>query len=146
MIRRPEVVNDSWETPKELFDELNKEFKFADFDPCPLDYTVDGLTLDWPDRTFVNPPYSRLRSTRKYGKGWMEKADEEVKKGKLVVCLIPARTDTVWFHEYVVIPKHEVRFLRKRLRFSGSTQNAPFPSLVVIMRPTTELNFLDAPS
>ena len=128
----------SWSTPKDLYDKLNDEFKFDDFDPCPLNDNpeFDGLKIEWADNTFVNPPYDKLGSTKKNGIGWVEKAWLESTKGKLVVMLIPARTDTAWFHD--IIQKDlsiEVRFIRGRLKFGESKTSAPFPSMVVIMRP-----------
>lgn len=77
---------------------------------------------------FCNPPYGRVIGD------WVKKAYEEAQKPEtIVVMLIPARTDTRWFHEYIY-GKAEVRFIRGRLRFGGSNQNAPFPSMVVIFR------------
>ena len=126
----------SWPTPKKLFDELNKEYLF-DLDPCathenalcPYYYTKedDGLSLPWIGTVFMNPPYGR-----EIGK-WVIKAHEENKKGCCVVCLLPARTDTAWFHDYCL--KHEVIFLRGRLCFGDDKKKrAPFPSCIVVMR------------
>jgi hypothetical protein len=115
--------SDDWATPKDLYDKLNAEFHF-DFDPCPLNANFDGLSIDWESRSFVNPPYSNL-------KAWIQKSFDESKKGKLVVMLIPARTDTKAFHE-IIFPNAEVRFLKGRLKFGDSKNNAPFPSCIVI--------------
>ena len=125
-----------WETPKDLFDKLNEEFDFI-LDPCSTIknkkcdhfFTIeqDGLKQDWSKykRVFMNPPYGKEITK------WVKKAYEESIKGCIVVCLLPARTDTKWFHTYVY-GKAELRFLDKRLRFSGSKQPAPFPSVIAI--------------
>ena len=79
-------------------------------------------------RVFCNPPYGR-----QIGK-WVKKSfDEAQKRDTIVVMLIPARTDTKWFHDYIY-GKHEIRFIRGRLKFSNSKENAPFPSMIVIMK------------
>jgi len=113
-----------WKTPEALYNKLDEEFSF-DFDPCPSDPTFDGLKVEWGYRNFVNPPYGR-----EIGK-WMRKAYEEWKKGKLVVMLIPSRTDTQWWHEYVM-KATEIRFVRGRLKFDGHKNSAPFPSAIVV--------------
>tara|TARA_R110002167_G_scaffold218619_1_gene423269 strand:- start:840 stop:1256 length:417 start_codon:yes stop_codon:yes gene_type:complete len=127
---------DSWSTPTHIYIDLNKEFHFNVFDPCPLNENPDfnGLNIEWPDSTFCNPPYSRLKSTKKNGMGWVEKAHIEASKGKTVVLLIPARTDTQWFHDIILKNNYEVRFVRGRLCFGGSKFSAPFPSMIVIMK------------
>lgn len=129
--------SDEWETPQELFDELDKEFDFK-LDPCCTPYNKkckyfytkdrDGLSHRWNPfgPVFVNPPYGKA-----IGK-WVKKAYEESQKGCTVVCLLPARTDTKWFHDYCV--KGEVRFLKGRLKFVNAKSSAPFPSMVVIFR------------
>jgi len=114
-----------WSTPKEVYDELNKEFIFND-DPCPL-HGSNGLDRDWGTSTYCNPPYGREITK------WLKKAYEEGIKGKTVVCLIPSRTDTKWWHEYVM-KADEIRFLKGRLKFGNSNNSAPFPSAVVIFR------------
>ncbi|MBD5543775.1 MAG: adenine methyltransferase [Lachnospiraceae bacterium] len=130
---------EDWETPQDLFDELNKEFDFTT-DVCASeenhkcdyyfrkDAPIDGLRIAWTGRCWMNPPYGRG-----IGK-WIKKAHDEVKRGvPLVVCLLPARTDTKWFHEYIYNKENvEVRFLKGRLKFGGSKNSAPFPSMVVI--------------
>ena len=78
-------------------------------------------------RCYCNPPYGREISK------WVEKAYSENKKGVLVVLLLPARTDTKWFHEYIY-KKHEIRFIKGRLKFNDGKKSAPFPSMVVVMR------------
>lgn len=113
-----------WSTPKELYDALNKEFDFND-DPCPLSENgIDGLLREWGTRTYCNPPYGR-----NIGK-WINKGYNESQQGKLVVMLIPCRTDTKWFHEYVL--KGEIRLIRGRLKFGDSKNSAPFPSAIVV--------------
>lgn len=125
-----------WETPQYLFDGLNAEFGF-DLDVCatPMNakckryYTEadDGLAKKWEGVCWMNPPYGR-----EIGQ-WMQKALESSREGALVVCLVPARTDTTWWHRYAM--RGEIRFLRGRLRFGGATNSAPFPSAIVIFRP-----------
>ena len=112
-----------WSTPKELYDELDKEFHFND-DPCPL-HGEGGLDRRWGTRTFLNPPYGREITK------WLFKAWRENMCGSMVVCLLPSRTDTKWWHEYVMNAS-EIRFLRGRLKFDNSKNSAPFPSAVVI--------------
>tara|TARA_B110000211_G_scaffold218282_1_gene262910 strand:+ start:123 stop:533 length:411 start_codon:yes stop_codon:yes gene_type:complete len=126
----------SWATPKWLLQQLDEEFHFEDFDPCPLADVpeTDGLTLDWAHTTFCNPPYDRLKSTKRHGVGWVEKMHEESAKGKTIVGLLPARTDTTWFHDIIKKNKHEVRFLKGRLKFGDAKNCSPFPSMLVIFR------------
>lgn len=128
---------DQWSTPQDFYDSLDKEFHF-NLDPCATKenakcaefYTRedDGLSKDWAGVVFMNPPYGR-----EIGK-WMKKADYEVKRGfaSVVVCLVPARTDTRWWHDYAI--GYEVRFIKGRLKFGGNKNSAPFPSAVVVMR------------
>jgi hypothetical protein len=127
---------DSWSTPKKLKDELTEEFDLDDFDPCPLndDPDFDGLSMEWSRKCFVNPPYSKLKTTKKNGLGWVEKAHLEAQKDKLIVMLIPSRTDTQWFHEIILENNYEVRFLRGRVKFGDKGQPAPFPSMLVIFK------------
>jgi len=127
-----------WTTPIDFYNKLNKEFNFT-LDPCCTKdnakckkfYTKDddGLSKDWSNEiVFMNPPYGREI------KHWIKKAHDESLKGALVVCLIPARTDTAYWHDYCM--KGTIRFIRGRLKFSGKGA-APFPSAVVIFRPIT---------
>ena len=88
----------------------------------------DGLRQDWASSTWCNPPYGR-----EIGK-WVRKARLEAERGNTVVCLLPARTDTRWFHDYV-LDRAEIRFVRGRLKFGGSKNSAPFPSMVAVFRP-----------
>jgi len=115
-----------YKTPDKIYQELNKEFNFT-FDPCPLNPKFDGLKIEWGDRNFVNPPYGRGI------KKWIEKGYYESKKGKLVVFLIPSRTDTFWWHRYIM-QSEDIRFIKGRLRFGDSKNSAPFPSVIVVFR------------
>ena len=118
-------TTDHWSTPKDVYKTLDAEFGF-DFDPCPLHSSFDGLTVEWGGVNFVNPPYSDI-------KNWCKKAIEEWKKGKTVVMLIPSRTDTYFWHDYIM-KADEIRFIKGRLKFGKSTTGAPFPSAIVIFR------------
>jgi site-specific DNA-methyltransferase (adenine-specific) len=116
------AATDRWSTPADLYAALDDEFCF-DFDPCPLDWTEDGLLADWTGRrVFCNPPYGPA-----IGK-WLERGTE----AQLAVFLLPPRTDTVWFHEIVLPRSREIRFLRGRLKFGDSKKDAPFPSMIVV--------------
>ena len=125
----PKSKSDDWSTPPDFYDKLNQEFGF-DFDPCPLRPESDGLSIPWGQRNFCNPPYSQLKL-------WLRKGYEESLLGKLVVFLIPSRTDTIAWHSYVV-KADEVRFVKGRLRFGGCPNPAPFASAVVIFRGHSE--------
>ena len=118
-------ASDRWATPTQVYADLNTEFSF-DFDPCPLDGTQDGtarLFCSWAGRrVFCNPPYGPAL------RGFLERAHE----AEVAVFLIPARTDTRWFHEIVLPQAKEIRFIKGRLKFGGATNNAPFPSMIVI--------------
>lgn len=127
---------DLWATPQDFFNELNKEFGF-NLDPCANEQNAkcekffteeqNGLIQDWDGaRVFCNPPYGR-----KIG-DWVKKASE-TKGGGIVVMLLPSRTDTRWFHNYIY-GKAEIRFLKGRLKFGGSENSAPFPSMVVVFK------------
>jgi len=116
-----------WATPKWLYDELNKEFKF-DYDPCPLGSKEDPqniLSWDWGKCNYINPPYGR-----EIGK-WIWRAYYESTKGNLCVMLLPSRTDTRWWHDYVM-KADEIRFIKGRLKFGDAKNSAPFPSCIVI--------------
>ena len=107
---------DDWGTPKKIYNELNKEFNF-DFDPCPLQHDIeewDGLKIEWKERNFINPPYSRTLK-----EAFIVKAIEESKKGKLCVMLLPVSTSTKVFHEHILPNKKEIRFFKGRIKFSG---------------------------
>lgn len=115
-----------WQTPKDVYDKLNDEFNF-DFDPCPTNHTFDGLTVEWKNSNFVNPPYGR-----EIGK-WLAKGYMEYGLGNTVVFLIPSRTDTRWWHDYCM-KATEIRFIKGRLKFDGWNTNAPFPSALIIFK------------
>lgn len=115
-----------WQTPKVVYEILDAEFHF-DFDPCPHDPTFDGLNVSWGNSNFVNPPYGR-----EIGK-WLKKGYEESQQGKTVVFLIPSRTDTRWWHDYVM-KAQEIRFIKGRLKFGNATNSAPFPSAIIVFR------------
>ena len=127
-----------WATPPEFFAELDREFHF-NLDPCSTDENAkcekhftredDGLAKDWGGhRVFCNPPYGREISK------WVRKCWEESKKpNTLCVMLIPARTDTSYFHDYIY-HQADIRFIRGRLHFGGCKGGAPFPSMVVIFK------------
>jgi site-specific DNA-methyltransferase (adenine-specific) len=124
-----------WNTPKNLYRQLSDEFHFND-DPCPSG-GIFGLDREWGTRTYCNPPYGRQIND------WLKKGWDESQKGKLVVFLLPARTDTAWFHNFVLPFAKEIRFIRGRLCFSkpnGETGRAPFPNMVIIFegRPSKE--------
>lgn len=120
---------DRWFTPEWLYRRLNDEFHF-DHDPSlkgKIDWANDGLNTEWGKSTFCNPPYSDLAR-------WISKAYREYQKGKIVVMLIPSRTDTRAWHDYVM-KSSEVRLIRGRITFEGAKQGAPFPSCIVIFSP-----------
>ena len=123
-----------WATPQGLFDEINKEFNFTldvcatkENTKCERYYTKedDGLSQIWEGTVWMNPPYGR-----EIGK-WMKKAFESKTK---VVCLVPSRTDTRWWHDYAM-KAEEIRFIKGRLKFGDAVNSAPFPSAVVIFSP-----------
>ncbi len=129
-------ATDLWPTPQSFFDKLNAEFNFFT-DVCASDdnakcinyYTkeTDGLAQKWAGSCWMNPPYGKTIGE------WVKKAYESSLTGATVVCLVPARTDTKWFHDYAI--KGEIRFIKGRLKFGKGDSNAPFPSLLVIFRP-----------
>jgi DNA N-6-adenine-methyltransferase (Dam) len=112
-----------WATPQGCYQELNNEFNF-NYDPCPLGGNgTDGTKSDWHGkRVFCNPPYNRGITD------FLRKALE----ADLAVFLLPARTDTKWFHEIVLPNAKEIRFIRGRLKFGGAINSAPFPSCLAI--------------
>ena len=128
---------DEWATPDDFFQKLDDEFHF-DLDVCATPENAkckryftkeqDGLKQEWKGTCWMNPPYGRQISL------WVKKALDSARGGATVVCLLPARTDTAWWHGYVIAQAAEVRFIRGRLRFGGSKSNAPFPSAVVVFK------------
>lgn len=117
-------MSQHWSTPRVLYDALDAEFHFND-DPCPLHGKEEGLSRPWGSSSFVNPPYGKVIGV------WIREAMIQASLGKLIVCLIPSRTDTRWWHDYVM-KATEIRFLKGRLKFGDSKNSAPFPSAVVI--------------
>lgn len=130
-------ATDQWATPQAFFDKLNAEFGFT-LDPCALPSnakctkyytpTDNGLLQDWGGEiVFCNPPYGRAIYD------WVRKCSEEASKpNTTVVALIPARTDTRYFHEFIYHQAKEIRFVKGRLKFGDAKSAAPFPSMVVI--------------
>lgn len=151
-------TSDEYETPKSLYDLLNDVFHFQ-LDPCAKPniesqkriltinkYTKDddGLTQDWPDcPTFINPPYSQIKK-------WINKAIKEYEKRthnfskhpEPIVLLVPARIDTMWFHEIANRPYTKIVFIKGRLKFNNTKTNAPFPSAIIILSPSSYIDFL----
>lgn len=130
--------SDEWSTPQWLFEQMNSEHKFtldpaatAENSKCAKFFTLeeDGLSKDWQGETvFINPPYSKCYD-------WIKKAHSEAKKENTkVVMLIPARTDTKWFHEFCLDNSvvSEVCFVKGRLKFGDQKNPAPFPSMIVV--------------
>lgn len=127
-----------WPTPEYLFSALHKEFDF-DLDPCAshgnakcatyFTESDDGLSQDWSGRVFMNPPYGRSIAA------WVSKARHEVESGnaELVVCLVPVRSDSKWWHDNCM-KAHEIRLMDQRIEFMGSTNKAPFPTCLVIFK------------
>lgn len=124
----------TWATPQDFFNKLNEEFNF-NLDICALPNTAkcsnyytpetNALNKEWKGVCFMNPPYGRDIGI------WIEKAYYEGLKGSIIVCLIPARTDTKYWQQYCMRAK-EIRFIKGRLKFGDSNNSAPFPSAVVI--------------
>lgn len=126
--------SDEWYTPLTLFNQLNERFHFT-LDPCCTKetakasnyYTIldDGLTKNWNGNiVFCNPPYSDI-------KRWVKKCYDEWNENTTIVLLIPARTDTSYFHDFIY-HKAEIEFIRGRLHFSDSKNGAPFPSMLCV--------------
>ena len=125
-----------WETPQDFFNKLDERWNFT-LDPCCTKETAkcatfftekdNGLEMDWKGhRVFMNPPYGRSIRT------WVEKAYKEgLKQNTVVVCLLPARTDTRWFHDYCM-KAQAIKLIKGRLKFGGATAGAPFPSMIVV--------------
>lgn len=108
--------SDNWKTPPEFYESLNKEFQF-NFDPCPYsegEPVFDGLQVEWKERNYINPPYSRTLK-----EAFIKKAIEEAKKGRLCVMLLPVSTSTKVFHDHILPAKPEIRFVRGRIAFQG---------------------------
>jgi phage N-6-adenine-methyltransferase len=129
-------ATDLWATPQGFFDSLNTRFKFT-LDVCASPENAkcaryftkedDGLAQTWEGVCWMNPPYGRTIGQ------WMRKAYESSLAGATVVCLVPARTDTCWWHDYAM--KGEIQFIQGRLKFGDAKNSAPFPSAVVLFQP-----------
>lgn len=149
-----------WETPDSLFDPLNEEFHFTlDGAASPENYKVDkfcaidgtyfvlngkpvlfsdldGLTYSYQSEVvWLNPPYGRTETIK-----WVRKAYEESRGTATVVVLLPSRTDTKWWHEYVLPHADEIRYIKGRIKFEGASGPAPFPSVLVIFRRKDEVS------
>lgn len=137
-------IDETWATPKKYWEEISKEFNF-ELDAAALSVSAlcekwygpdhpepsrqDAFQNDWckeASTIWLNPPYGR-----QIGK-WLQKADLEASHGATVVCLVPARTDTAWWHDYCM--KHEYRLIRGRLKFNEGKSDAPFASALIVMR------------
>ena len=128
-------ATDLWSTPQAFFDKLDAKYGFTldvcatmENAKCARYFTeqTDGLNQVWDGVVWMNPPYGR-RIVK-----WMKKAYESAQAGSTVVCLVPARTDTHWWHDYAA--KGEVEFIKGRLKFGGAEYNAPFPSALVVFK------------
>jgi phage N-6-adenine-methyltransferase len=128
--------SDEWETPPDLFAALDREFHFT-IDLAALPHNAkcadfispgeDALTRKWEGVCWLNPPYGAKLAR------WMKKAHDSAQAGAVVVCLLPARTDTQWWHDYVM-PYAEIRYIRGRVKFNGIINSAPFPSVIAVFR------------
>lgn len=128
-------ATDHWATPQAFFDDVNERHGPFDLDVCATTenakcarfYTKeqDGLSLPWTGRVWMNPPYGRTIGL------WMKKAYESVESGEahFIACLVPARTDTKWWHDYA--ERGRIKFIRGRLKFGNAKHGAPFPSVLV---------------
>ena len=133
---------DDWATPAALFASIAAKFGPFDLDvcatasnaKCPTFYSAeqDGLQQVWAGNCWCNPPYGRQNGA------WVRKAWESSLAGATVVCLLPVRTDTAWWQNYVIPYATSVEFLRGRIRFGNGEHSAPFPSAVVVFAPTKQ--------
>ena len=128
-------ATDLWATPQDLFDRLHAQYGFEtdvcatlENAKCPKFFTKadDGLAQQWSGVCWMNPPYGRQIGA------WMAKAYQASQAGATAVCLVPARTDTAWWHDYAA--KGAAEFLRGRLKFGDHKNSAPFPSAIVVFR------------
>ena len=136
---------DLWATPQSFFVDLDSEFGF-ELDVCALPSNAkceryftpadDGLSQTWSGVCWMNPPYGKEIGL------WMRKAYLSSRQGATVVCLVPARTDTRWWHDYAM--RGQIRFIKGRLKFGDAKANAPFPSAVVIFQPGVTANQMAA--
>lgn len=130
--------SDEWYTPHDFFEKCSNEVLWFDLDPCstienhkaPKFFTMedDGLSKDWFWKVFVNPPYSDISK-------WVEKCSRERERVSVIYLLIPARTDTRYFHDFIYEKEWvEIRFIKGRLKFGWSKNSAPFPSMLCIFK------------
>lgn len=130
---------EEWYTPQDFFEKCEQEIWIFNLDPCATKENAkckyfftkedDWLTKEWFGNVWVNPPYGRAISD------WVKKCSDEISRGgvDIIYLLIPSRTDTKYFHEYLYQKEQvELRFIRGRLKFGWSTNSAPFPSLLAI--------------
>lgn len=138
--------SDNWATPPKFYNMLNEIYSF-DFDPCPLNHDLskwDGVKVEWGEKNFINPPYSR-----KLKEAFVLKAIEESKKGKLCVMLLPVSTSTKLFHEHIMPNKSRIDFVKGRIKFHGvntfgehvTTKSPMHDSMLVIF--DIKCNFID---
>lgn len=128
---------DEWATPQLFFDQMSALHGPFDLDPCCLPSSAkadkfftpdeDGLSQTWNGTVWMNPPYGREIIK------WMKKAYEASLGGAKVVCLVPSRTDTKWWHEYAM--RGDITFIKGRLKFGNAVHSAPFPSAIVVFNP-----------
>lgn len=131
---------DLWATPIDFFNKMSEQHGPFDMDVCAnsenakaqifFTQEIDGLQQEWRGKCWMNPPYGRTIGL------WMKKAFEASLGGAKVVCLVPARTDTAWWHDYAM--KGEITFIRGRLKFGDAVNSAPFPSAVVVFAPSND--------
>jgi phage N-6-adenine-methyltransferase len=134
-------ATDLWATPQDFFDEINRNYQF-ELDVCALPENAkckrfftpenDGLKQKWSGVCWMNPPYGRNIGA------WVKKAYDSAQSGSTVVCLLPSRTDTKWWHDYCL--KGKITFIKGRLKFGDSKNSAPFPSVLVVFDPPANDN------
>lgn len=144
---------DEWETPETIFNKLNQRYKFT-LDPCASDHNAkctkyytketDGLSKSWKDQVvFVNPPYSNVKE-------WVAKShNEALTNGATVVMLIPSRTDTRYWHDYIMSGADKIYFVKGRLKFGNKEQqnknSAPFPSAIIVFGESNLIGYTSGP-
>ena len=146
---RPEIAasHGDYLTPSFLLQRIEDRWKMPFFDPCPWPRPEwDGLKIAWPEAVFINPPYGKGVSE------WFEKAIHELSNGKteIAVFLLHARTDTKWFHEYVIGGAQELHFIRGRVKFehplTHKANSSPFPSIIAVFYSDSRNNNLKTSS
>ena len=124
----PKSKSDNWITPGVVFDIIEKYFRAPYcklFDPCPLNSTFNGLTINWRDFSFVNPPYTLLSE-------FVDKAIQEHNKGKIIIMLLPSKTDQAWFHKLIEC-KHSILWFKGRLKFANAKYHATQPHFLILL-------------